>query len=36
LCQSLSENAERDIPVYSWAEIARQFDEYFAGIIMNR
>ena len=33
LCQSLSENAARDIPVYSWAEIAQQFDEYFAGLV---
>ena len=33
LCQKLSENAARDIPVYSWAEIAQQFDEYFAGLV---
>lgn len=33
LCQRLSENAVRDIPVYSWAEIAQQFDEYFAGLV---
>jgi glycosyltransferase involved in cell wall biosynthesis len=29
LCRRISENAARDIPVYSWAEIAGQFDEYF-------
>lgn len=29
LCRRISENAARDIPVYSWAEIAEQFDEYF-------
>jgi glycosyltransferase involved in cell wall biosynthesis len=34
LCQRLSENAARDIPVYSWAEIAQQFDEYFAGLMI--
>ena len=34
LCQRLSENAARDIPVYSWAEIAQQFDEYFWGLII--
>lgn len=33
-CQRLSENAARDIPVYSWAEIAQQFDEYFAGLLI--
>lgn len=33
LCQSLSENVARDIPVYSWAEIAQQFDEYFVGLV---
>lgn len=32
-CQRLSENAARDIPVYSWAEIAQQFDEYFVGLV---
>ena len=29
LCQRIAENAVRDIPVYSWAEIAQQFEEYF-------
>lgn len=29
LCKTLAENAEKDIPVYSWVEISRQFDEYF-------
>ena len=33
LCQKLSENAARDIPVYSWAEIAQQFDEFFLGLV---
>ena len=29
LCRRIAGNAERDIPVYSWGEIAGQFDEYF-------
>lgn len=29
LCRRLAENAAREIPVYSWAEIAAQFDTYF-------
>lgn len=29
LCQSLVQNAEQDIPVYTWREIAQQFDAYF-------
>ncbi|MBQ8124362.1 MAG: glycosyltransferase family 4 protein [Kiritimatiellae bacterium] len=29
LCQRIAENAAQDIPVYSWAEIAQQFEEYF-------
>jgi glycosyltransferase involved in cell wall biosynthesis len=33
LCQRLSENAVRDIPVYSWSEIAQQFDEYLLTIL---
>ena len=33
LCQSLSENAERDIPVYSWTEIAQQFDDYLLTLV---
>jgi len=33
LCQRLSENAARDIPIYSWAEIAQQFDEYLLTLI---
>jgi glycosyltransferase involved in cell wall biosynthesis len=28
-CRRIAGNAERDIPVYSWGEIAGQFDEYF-------
>jgi glycosyltransferase involved in cell wall biosynthesis len=33
LCQKFSENAARDIPVYSWFEIAQQFDIFFKEII---
>ena len=33
LCQRLSENAARDIPIFSWAEIAQQFDEYLLMLI---
>lgn len=33
LCRRLAENAAREIPVYSWAEIAAQFDAYFRGLI---
>lgn len=29
LCDSIAENAARGIPVYSWREIAEQFEEYF-------
>ena len=29
LCRRIAENAAREIPVYSWAEIAAQFEEYF-------
>ena len=29
LCRRISENAARDIPIYSWAEIAEQFEAYF-------
>ena len=29
LCRRISENAAREIPVYSWAEIAEQFEGYF-------
>ena len=32
LRRTLAENAERDIPVYTWQEIAAQFDSYFAGV----
>jgi hypothetical protein len=34
LCRRISENAARGIPVYSWAEIAGLFDEYFKSIDM--
>jgi hypothetical protein len=29
LCNALVQHAEHDIPVYSWQEIASQFDDYF-------
>lgn len=32
LCATLAENAARDIPVYSWREIAKQFADYFASL----
>lgn len=31
LCRRLAANAAREIPVYSWAEIAAQFDAYLRG-----
>lgn len=31
LCKRLADNAARQIPVYSWAEIAEKFDCYFRG-----
>jgi glycosyltransferase involved in cell wall biosynthesis len=35
-CKMLAENAEKDIPVYSWAEIAQQFDAFFCKNIQAR
>ena len=32
LCQTLVANAEKDIPVYTWTEIAQQFDAYFQSL----
>ena len=32
LCHQIAENAAREIPVYSWAEIAAQFDGYFGEV----
>lgn len=32
LCKTLAENAARDIPVYSWAEIAERFERYFLSL----
>ena len=29
LCRRIAESAARDIPVYSWAEIAAQFESFF-------
>ena len=33
LCRRISENAAREIPIYSWAEIAEQFEAYFRGLM---
>lgn len=33
LCKKLSQNAARDIPLFSWAEIAAQFESYFLSLI---
>lgn len=33
LCRRLAANAAREIPVYSWAEIAAQFDAYLRGLL---
>ena len=35
LCRRLAENAARQIPVYSWFEIAQKFDAYFRGMLSN-
>ena len=32
LCRQIAENAAREIPVYSWSEIASQFDEFFGEV----
>ena len=29
LCNTLADNAAHDIPVYTWAEIAQKFEDYF-------
>ena len=34
-CRRIAENAEREIPVYTWSEIAGQFDEYFRCLNMD-
>ena len=33
LCKRLADNAFRDIPVYSWAEIAQQFKTFFDSLL---
>ena len=33
LCRRLAENASRQIPVFSWAEIAAKFDSFFKGLL---
>ncbi len=33
--KSLADNADRDIPVYDWHEIARQFDSFFCECLKN-
>lgn len=35
LCKRLAENAEKQIPVYSWYEIAQQFDAYFKELLQK-
>lgn len=32
LCKAIAGNAAKDIPVYSWAEIAEQFERYFLSL----
>ena len=34
LCATLAQNAQQDIPVYSWYEIAHQFDDYFMRLFL--
>ena len=36
LCKTLADNAAHDIPVYTWAEIAQQFEDYFLSIPKQR
>ena len=36
LCRRLAENAARQIPVYSWYEIAQQFDAYFRKLALSK
>ena len=36
LCKRIADNAAREIPVFSWREIAEQFDEYFSGLTLER
>ena len=33
LCKRIADNAARDIPVYSWREIAGQFEKYFEEVL---
>ncbi len=33
LCRRIADNAARDIPVFSWREIAEQFDGYFRSVM---
>ena len=33
LCQTLADNAAHDIPIYTWAEIAQQFEDYFLSLL---
>ena len=33
LCKTLADNAAHDIPVYTWAEIAQQFENYFKTLV---
>lgn len=36
LCKTLADNAAHDIPVYTWAEIAQQFEDYFLSLLKQR
>lgn len=33
LCRELADNAAKDIPIYSWSEIAQQFIDYFTSLM---
>ena len=33
LCKAIADNAASDLPVFSWLEIARKFENYFKGIM---
>ena len=36
LCKTLADNVAHDIPVYTWAEIAQQFEDYFLSLLKQR
>ena len=33
LCKTLADNVDAEIPVYTWAGIASQFDSYFRKLL---